>query len=240
MNRTLTQKPGFTLIELLVVVAIIAVLVAMLLPALSMARSQARTLLCLSNMRQIATANVLYQNANNDYYVPGYTSGGHAPWGWVDYPARLNPYLSKPEQVQGTEPKSIWVCPADWIVNSPCSGRFAYYDGSNHHYLSYGIHKARDMAYYKEGYGICSSVGTGLRKAGDINSPSSFLMFVDTPWDRRQIYWIKGINSSGGCYTLHRDRYINLVAADCHAVVEPGFIPLGGCWDLAPSWFIDK
>jgi prepilin-type N-terminal cleavage/methylation domain-containing protein len=60
-------KKSFTLIELLVVVAIIAVLMAMLLPALQQARRQARKVVCMTNLRGVAAATVMYADANNGY-----------------------------------------------------------------------------------------------------------------------------------------------------------------------------
>ncbi len=61
------KKNIFTLIELLVVIAIIAILAALLLPALNQARNRARTMNCISNMKQLALADSLYIG---DYSTP--------------------------------------------------------------------------------------------------------------------------------------------------------------------------
>jgi prepilin-type N-terminal cleavage/methylation domain-containing protein/prepilin-type processing-associated H-X9-DG protein len=81
-------RRGFTLVEMLVVIGIIALLVAILLPIAWRVQEQARTVSCLSNMRQFAMAAHAYSQKYNGICLPAAwrnpiarTSGKHS---WVD------------------------------------------------------------------------------------------------------------------------------------------------------------
>ena len=72
------RQSGFTLIELLVVIAIIAILAAILFPVFAQAREKARSISCLSNLKQIGTGWMMYVQDYDETIPEGWSavSGG--------------------------------------------------------------------------------------------------------------------------------------------------------------------
>lgn len=63
------RSKGFTLVELLVVIAIVAVLAAILFPVFAQVRASARKTACLSNVRQLGTALLMYAGDHDERYL---------------------------------------------------------------------------------------------------------------------------------------------------------------------------
>ena len=118
-KRETQDKNAFSLIELLVVVAIIAILASLLLPALARAKSQARRISCVSQMRQIGIAFTLYRQDERDRFPDLRAlkaSLGFHPWttwprsdprsGWAAL--SMKDYLNE---------SVLWSCPS--LIHSP-------------------------------------------------------------------------------------------------------------------------
>ncbi len=124
-NRgTFRAGPAFTLIELLVVIAIIAILAGMLLPALGRAKQKAHGIACMSNMKQLQLAWILYAGDFQENLVYNALDTTSAGWvkGILDYnggnPDNTNTlYLTDPKHAKlapfTAGAAGIYKCPAD-------------------------------------------------------------------------------------------------------------------------------
>jgi prepilin-type N-terminal cleavage/methylation domain-containing protein/prepilin-type processing-associated H-X9-DG protein len=101
------KKPaGFTLIELLVVIAVIALLAAILFPVFVQAREKARQTHCLSNLKQLGMATMMYTQ-DWDQVLP------HSPYKWVrrfDEPNARPNFLGA--VLPYTKGRVLFVCPS--------------------------------------------------------------------------------------------------------------------------------
>src|SRR5262249_47051490 len=128
------RRHGFTLIELLVVIAIIAILAAILFPVFAQAREKARAISCMSNVKQIGTAAIMYCQDYDEVLVPAGNRYAHQndpcfngnsnfnanPRAWVDWEIPLLTY---------TKNTQLFVCPDR--VNFGCFGYAMNTDSSD-------------------------------------------------------------------------------------------------------------
>jgi prepilin-type N-terminal cleavage/methylation domain-containing protein/prepilin-type processing-associated H-X9-DG protein len=125
------RRSAFTLVELLVVIGIIAVLISLLLPSLSRARENAKQVQCMSNLRQLGNAFVMYVDAHKGYFPrPG---AGTSREDWIHWePTRkleespIAIFLSKPVSAQHFR------CPSDDVNARPPPGTYKYSYSANY------------------------------------------------------------------------------------------------------------
>jgi prepilin-type N-terminal cleavage/methylation domain-containing protein/prepilin-type processing-associated H-X9-DG protein len=138
------RRNAFTLIELLVVIAIIAILAAILFPVFAQAREKARQSSCLSNMKNLALANLMYaQDYDETFCAQGEPRADNA-WGWqMTWIVHTQPYMKNYQIVR---------CPSD-------SHAVPDWSGPMYSYVANGV-----IA------GACGSSWGGWRFIGVINA----------------------------------------------------------------------
>ncbi len=104
------MKRGFTLIELLVVIAIIAILAAILFPVFAKAREKARQTSCLSNVKQMGLAAMMYIQDYDEIFFPRCTGTWGQPGAVYWYPrSTAEPGLIMPY----VKNMQVFICPSE-------------------------------------------------------------------------------------------------------------------------------
>jgi prepilin-type N-terminal cleavage/methylation domain-containing protein/prepilin-type processing-associated H-X9-DG protein len=168
-------KKGFTLIELLVVIAIIAILAAILFPVFARAREKARQSSCLSNVKQIALAVLMYTQDYDETFPPQYNF--YRPL-LDDYPTAWDRHSWKVGLVPYIQNDQILVCPSmaaegsdeHWMYH-PQNGGY----GSNMRYV-FGYQAWRNLPSYCYPYGS----GIGVVSLPLIEKPAEQYMLGDS------------------------------------------------------------
>ena len=208
------MKKGFTLIELLVVIAIIAILAAILFPVFAQAREKARQTQCLSNLKQVGTAWIMYTNDYDGMACPTFDldtfsiwwDGRDDTWGPTKkfYPedGYLGPYLKNGK---------ITACPS-------YAGKS--FDRQNTGY-GYNVNIGGDYGFDAD-YNLCYN--PPIASLGNISKPSETLVFADTAtnsggfiYGNQTIYAPSKKSSFGKIHFRHSGGVANIVWADGHA-----------------------
>lgn len=169
------RSNAFTLVELLVVIAILSILASLLAPSLKKARDSAKSIKCISNIRQIGTAWMLYAADNDDRFPPDCEwQAGMVGGYWMEYLAN-GKYLPKepegwgiPRATPGILPRSILACPSQDLRKE--SAAWGDANALTWWLTSYGIHGALAGS---------PSYGVHGRNVAEVPYPATTMLLID-------------------------------------------------------------
>ena len=185
------KQHGFTLIEMLVVIAVVAILAALLLPALSRAKSDAKRIQCIGNVRQINLVLQIYANDHDDE-IAYFTNNMY-----YAYKDCLLDYLGVSEDAASNNP--VFVCPADTGL----------YKTALTHYSSYGFNGAERGT---NGFGMASKKFATVRGPSKTALDGEIAGGIGISWhDPRPQGQYNNAPERGGLCGRPRELYQNLL-----------------------------
>jgi prepilin-type N-terminal cleavage/methylation domain-containing protein/prepilin-type processing-associated H-X9-DG protein len=235
-------RNAFTLIELLVVISIIAILAAILFPVFAQAREAAKKTACLSNVKQIDLALLMYVNDSDDQApTPAevYTPVNDV----VDYWQLIMPY------VKGQD---LFFCPDDSFTGCDIYKGFPDDTGPADKCISYGsnwgpmlsLKNGTDSgglfgsfawnpiseSYYAKGVSMTSIVAPSQMVAiGDTQDTPWYTLTMGSILSRSEL---QGQNVTSVNQVRHGARF-NFAYADGHAHLLQ---MAGGSWTGSSAW----
>ena len=188
-----TNSRAFTLIELLVVIAIIAILAAMLLPALSKAKSKAKQTGCISNMRQIGIALIMYADNYNQYPANLWTPATGAAQDMYVWQPRLLSLMGNNRNAfncPGALAQSYWDTNSNETLAGPSGTLVKGEDGKKDNYIildssrfSLGYNDWGSVNQTTPTFGLGGDVGTPVVKDTMVRRPADMIAIGDVRSD---------------------------------------------------------
>ncbi len=189
-----SAKKGFTLIELLVVIAIIAILAAILFPVFAQAKAAAKKTAALSNVKQNATAVLLYNGDSDDSFAQSAYCSNLTPSGAVVPGSGCQVYSVYDAIMPYTKNKDIFLDPADtkaidWVAALARIGLLPYLNGgttlaNSSNYIAFAG-MAPNFAIFED-----PAVPTTLFDADPVRSAGA----IDLPADTTMFFSAKRVN----------------------------------------------
>ncbi len=202
-------RSAFTLIELLVVIAIIAILAAILFPVFAQARAQARKASCISNLKQIATGEMMYVQDYDEHFTHWQSDnmgwGSSAPWQTKEgtYPPAMWYYQLYPY----TKNTGIYGCPNDARDTSTVSGGNA----AAWNYANVTATPTNNGSYFLSSYAVSEYLVNNtvrIRNTAGQDNQISFTKLAAIPFTSNTVMFASGggvlVNDWDGCGDANR------------------------------------
>lgn len=202
MRRCRHGMKYFTLIELLIVISIIAILAALLLPTLKKAREAAKSVSCLSNLKQLGNGIASYASDNQDFIgaqratysnndAANSAYGGNSTRWYTDVAPYVSPrlmtqnYPNNAVRLANLKKGGSFQCPSqkDFIFMDSNQGSYGW-NGTDKY--GPGLTKA-----FHSGHPYCQS-----KRMTQFKTPSTCIILGDSYRDNKNTYQLNNLKKA--------------------------------------------